>query len=79
MADTLRFNVDGMTCGGCARTVRAALEEVPGATPVRVVPGQPVEVTLDGEAADRDTVVAAVERAGYAPSFQTTVPGSSGR
>ena len=72
MKDTLRFTVEGMTCGGCARTVRQALAEVPGATPMRVVAGQPVEVEFDDEQADRDAILAAVERSGYLPVLEAS-------
>ncbi|MEL6614583.1 MAG: heavy-metal-associated domain-containing protein [Bacteroidota bacterium] len=68
MNSTLRFNADTMTCGGCVRTIRTALEEVPGVTPVHIVPGQPVEVSYDDEATDPAAIVAAVERAGYPTS-----------
>lgn len=69
MENTLRFNVEGMTCGGCARAVRQALESVPGVTAQRVVVGEPVEVRLDTARADRDAVASAVEQAGYLPVF----------
>lgn len=64
----LRFSVEGMTCGGCARTVRQALEAIPGLEVERVVAGQPVEVALDGDTIDEQTVFDAIERAGYRPT-----------
>lgn len=70
MENTLRFKVEGMTCGGCARSVRQALESVPGVSAERVVAGEPVEVRVDDPTTDRAAIVAAVERAGYRPVFE---------
>ena len=67
MNTTLLFNVEGMTCGGCARTVRKALEDVPGVTVERVVAGQPVEIHLDETRTEWKAVAAAIEQAGYRP------------
>lgn len=69
MNNTLSFNVEGMTCGSCARTVRQALSTIPGVTVERVVAGEPVEVRLTDRQADRSAVVKAVELAGYRPIF----------
>ncbi len=33
---THSFEIEGMTCGGCANTVRTALEKVPGVTQVKI-------------------------------------------
>lgn len=70
MDTTLQFRIDDMVCGGCVRSVRAVLDKTPGVTPVHVVPGEPVEVRIDRSQADRATVAAAVERAGYTPTFE---------
>ena len=69
MENTISFKVEGMTCGGCARSVRQALESIPGVTSERVVAGEPVQVRLNDPATDRAAIVAAVERAGYRPVF----------
>ncbi len=71
MESPLQFKVEGMTCGGCARSVRQALEAVPGVTVVRVVAGEPVQVRLEEEVG-RDQMTAAVERAGFRPVFDST-------
>jgi copper chaperone CopZ len=42
------FSVTGMTCGGCAATVKKALEKVPGITATRVTQDPPIAV-LDME------------------------------
>lgn len=65
MENTLSFNVEGMTCGGCARTVRQALEAVPGVMVERVVAGEPVEIRLADAPADRTVIARTVEHAGY--------------
>lgn len=67
--ETLQFKVEGMTCGGCARSVREALESVPGVAVDRVIAGEPVEVRVEDDARRAD-VAAAVERAGFRPVFQ---------
>ena len=61
------FNVQGMDCAGCARTVQSVLEYVPGvhAADVRLM-SETVVVELDEDApASRDAVVEAIESAGY--------------
>ncbi|HYE97021.1 MAG TPA: heavy-metal-associated domain-containing protein [Rubricoccaceae bacterium] len=72
METTLNFKVEGMTCGGCARSVRSALESVPGVTVEQVLIGEPVRVRYDPERASRDDVAAAIEQAGYRPVFAPT-------
>ncbi len=69
MENTLRFNVEGMTCGGCVRSVRQALESVPGVTVEHVAVGEPVEICVTDAQADRDAVASAVKQAGYHPIF----------
>lgn len=68
MANTLQFKVEGMTCGGCARSVRQALESVPGVTAAQVTVGEPVKVQLAGDVG-ADALAAAVERAGFRATF----------
>lgn len=67
METTLRLPVEGIVCSGCARTVREALEELPGVRVECVVPGEPVVVRFDEALSDSGTIAAAVERAGYRP------------
>lgn len=64
----LQFTVEGMTCGGCVRSVRTVLEALPGVVVERVAVGEPVRVRLGGAARPSD-VAAAVARAGYRPVF----------
>ncbi len=69
MDTTLSFQVEGMTCGGCARAVRRALEAVPGVAVEQVLVGEPVRVQVDPEKAGPAELAAAVERAGFRPRF----------
>jgi copper chaperone CopZ len=63
MADTLTFDVKGMTCDNCVHHVTEAIKNVPGVTTV--------EVSLSAKSAkvegspDPAKVVAAVEEEGY--------------
>lgn len=65
METTLRLPVQGIVCSGCARTVREALDGLPGVRSERVAPGEPVVVRFDDALTDPAQIVAAVERAGY--------------
>lgn len=57
-----QYKVNGMTCGGCSRSVTNAIAKAaPGATVTVDLPS--ATVTVDG--ADADTVKAAVEKAGF--------------
>ena len=42
----MKFQIDSMTCGGCARSVTATLKEVDAAATVEIdLPGKTVSVT----------------------------------
>jgi len=63
-ADRLTIPVRGMTCGHCVKTVKEALEEIPGVTEaVPDLKGNLVRVR--GENLDREELVDAIRRAGY--------------
>ncbi|MFP8956058.1 heavy-metal-associated domain-containing protein [Natrialbaceae archaeon A-CW3] len=64
MAQTI--TVTGMSCGGCESTVESALEELDGVTGVSA-DNESDSVTVEGDA-DTDTIVAAIEDAGYEPA-----------
>lgn len=57
------LGIDGMHCGHCIEAVRRALSQVDGAAVSRVDVGQ-ADVELPSDAST-DSLVAAVERAGY--------------
>lgn len=61
----MQFHLDGMTCGGCARTVTSAIRAVdPDARVVADPPTRRVEVQTSASEAQ---VVAALREAGYPP------------
>ena len=66
--DTLRFGIEGMTCGGCVASATRALERTPGVTVEQLTLDGPAVVRL-GEGADRETVRGAVEGAGFQAVF----------
>lgn len=60
----LELTLPGMTCGGCARGVTAAIKSVdPAAEVVTDVPGRSVRVQTS---AKPEAIKAAVEQAGFA-------------
>ena len=59
----LKIEVDGMTCGHCAQTVRKAVEALPRVARASV-DLRTGEVTIEG-APDREAVVQAVGAAGF--------------
>lgn len=62
---TRNFQVTGMHCGGCARTVRGQVEQVPGVQILQIdAPTATLTIEVDPSVQDVD-VVSAVERAGY--------------
>ena len=65
---TLRFGIEGMTCGGCVASATRALERTPGVAVGRVSLTEPAVVRLSG-GADREAVRGAVEGAGFRPVF----------
>ena len=57
------LQIDGMTCGGCVKSVRSALEGVDNAVVREVEIGR--AVVDAGPEATRERLVAAVEAAGF--------------
>jgi copper chaperone len=70
MEDTLKFTIEGMTCGGCVRRVRTALEAVPGVTVERLAVGEEAEVRIDLRQTSAGAVDTAVRGAGYRPVYE---------
>ncbi len=59
------YEVSGMTCGHCVKSVTKAMQELPGVTHVAVdLPTGRVEVTSDPPPAS-DAVRAAIEEIGF--------------
>ncbi len=62
----IELTLPGMTCGGCARGVKAAIKAIdPSAEVVTDVADRKVQVTT---AVDREAVKDAVKNAGYLPA-----------
>ncbi|MEW5943908.1 MAG: heavy-metal-associated domain-containing protein [Pseudomonadota bacterium] len=63
---TVTLNVIGMTCMGCARSVRNALEQIPGVAGVDIALDQgKVAVTFDPAKIEGAGLREAIEDAGY--------------
>ena len=60
---TRTYDVTGMTCGGCVRSVEAVVGKLEGVEAVRV-PLDAGKVEVEGEVAP-ERVVAAIEKAGF--------------
>lgn len=61
--ETKAYEVQGMTCGGCARHVEKALRSVPGVTGVAMDVGRGT-ATVEG-GASFEAMAASVAEAGY--------------
>ena len=62
----MELKIEGMTCGGCAKSVTKAIQSVDPSAEVSADPGShKVEVK---SAASRDRLVAALTEVGYAPA-----------
>jgi copper chaperone CopZ len=60
-----RFKVQDMTCGGCAASIKRAVSRLPGVSSVEANPSSK-DVVVDMSAnVSRETIVAAIEAAGY--------------
>jgi copper chaperone len=64
--ESIRMNVQGMTCGGCVASVTRVLQAVPGVSDVAVTlqPGV-ASVTFDPERTQPPALRAAIEDAGF--------------
>jgi copper chaperone len=63
--NTATFAVDGMTCGGCVRSVTGAISQVAGVRKVDVsLVGKSATVEFDATVAPA-AIVAAIEGAGF--------------
>jgi len=73
--ETATLKIDGMTCGGCIKDVKAALAKVPGVSEVGLSTGKKwivfpdysdahASVTFDPQKTNVDTLMRAVEAAG---------------
>ena len=60
------IHIRGMSCGGCVRSVRHALDRLPGVRVDAVTVGT-ATVSYDPAVTARQDILAAIERAGYTP------------
>ncbi|MFN0147550.1 MAG: heavy-metal-associated domain-containing protein [Dehalococcoidia bacterium] len=65
MAQTITFDITGMTCEHCVKAITTAVKDVPGVLDVKVsLESNSAEVS--GELVDVEKVMAAVAEEGYA-------------
>jgi copper chaperone len=69
------LKVQDMTCGGCAASVRKAVSQVPGVSAVTADPQSKAVVVEAAPEVSRESVIAAINTAGYR---QITVVESAG-
>ena len=63
---TTIFRIEGMSCDGCANTVKSAIEKEPGVQTVSVsFAERQARVLYDPQAAGEDRLVAAIEKPGF--------------
>ncbi|MEU2121383.1 heavy-metal-associated domain-containing protein [Nocardia niwae] len=63
---TTTVTVTGMTCGGCAASVRTEIGRLPGVDSVAVEPAGELVTVQSASPIERAELTAAVARAGYA-------------
>jgi copper chaperone len=64
IVQNVKVKIEGMSCGGCVRNVRTALEAVPGVVVKQVEVGA-AEVAVDPAKASADSVKQAIEKRGF--------------
>ena len=63
---TVTLNIDGMTCGGCVKSVTRLLEGVEGVEKAEVnLENKNAVITFDESKTDTDALIDAVEDGGY--------------
>ena len=68
MSNTVKkeFAVDGMSCGGCVKSVTRAVSQLPGVQKVDVsLEKKAATIEYDGAATNPAAIVAAIEAAGF--------------
>ncbi|MFN7472504.1 MAG: heavy-metal-associated domain-containing protein [Roseiflexaceae bacterium] len=69
----LTLHLGGVSCGGCAQRVNAALAQVPGVVKSEVNDDR-TRVVVRGEALERAPLVAAIVSAGYQVLDSAAIP-----
>ena len=63
---TVTLNIDGMTCGGCVKSVTRLLEGVEGVEKAEVsLENKNAVITFDDSKTDTDALIDGVEDGGY--------------
>ncbi|MEM5474481.1 heavy metal translocating P-type ATPase [Hoeflea sp. AS60] len=75
---TTDFGIEGMTCASCVARVEKAIEAVPGVTSATVNLATERATVTFNEAVPMETVVQAIEMAGYEPRIETLQFGIEG-
>ncbi|MCO6387749.1 heavy-metal-associated domain-containing protein [Aliihoeflea sp. 40Bstr573] len=60
----IRLEIDGMTCGGCVKSLTRVLEAVPGVDHAKV-DLETASARVDGDQLDAKALIGAVEDAGF--------------
>ena len=69
MSITRRFTVEGMSCGGCERSLSQAVSRLPGVTSVKASHAdRSATVIYDEQAVTPEAITAAIRDAGYEPT-----------
>lgn len=68
MAQTLEFNVTGMTCDHCVRSVTSAVNDIAGVSDTKVSL-EAMKAVVQGENLDPKAIIAAIEEEGYEASL----------
>lgn len=64
-AGTTTYQIEGMTCGNCVKSVKKEVCSLPGITKCEVDVGSMKLTTPDGQSIDETVLKTAVEKAGY--------------
>lgn len=68
---TTEFQVTGMTCSHCEKSIRSEVEQIPGVSGIAVsATNGHLAVTTAGDPVDSSAVLAAVEEAGYTAAIR---------
>jgi Zn2+/Cd2+-exporting ATPase len=66
---TLQAQIDGMDCGGCAKTIEAALQQLSGVTVAKVsFVTQRLSIKYDAQQVNEDVICDRVTALGYTGS-----------
>ncbi|MCZ2108084.1 MAG: heavy-metal-associated domain-containing protein [Dehalococcoidia bacterium] len=69
MAQTIQFNIEGMTCDHCVRAVTTALKDTPGVT-AATVSLESKSAVVEGDNIDIQKAIEAVAEEGYTASVK---------